>query len=85
MAEPIDPAALAELRKCERVDCTFKVPNAVTDLNHILQCMSNHLLAMHPVGQSDTGGGGAAGKSSAVIPILSKDCEVILTSKSVQI
>ena len=77
MAEPIDPAALAESRKCERVDCTFKVPNAVTDLNHILQCMSNHLLAMHPVGQSDTGGGGAAGKSSAAIPILSEDCDEI--------
>ena len=71
MADPIDPAALAELRKCERTECLFKVPNAVTDLNQILQCMSNHLMAMHPAGQSDSGGRGA-GKSSAAIPVLSE-------------
>ena len=74
---PADPAALAELRKCERLECTFKVPNVVTDLNHILQCMSNHLLAMHPVGQSEGGGGAASGKSSAAIPVLSEDCDEI--------
>ena len=72
MAEPIDPAALAELRKCERLEFTFKVPNAVTDLNHILQCMSNHLLAMHPVGLSDAGGGGVAGKSWPAIPVMAR-------------
>ena len=74
---PIDPAALAGLRKCERLECTFTVPNAVTDLNNILQCMSNHLLAMHPVGQSDGGGGAASGKSSAAIPVLQEDCDEI--------
>ena len=74
---PADPAGLAELRKCERLECTFKVPNVVTDLNHILQCMSNHLLAMHPVGQSEGGGGAASGKSSAAIPVLSEDCDEI--------
>ena len=39
--------------------------------------MSNHLLAMHPVGQSDGGGGAASGKSSAAIPVLQEDCDEI--------
>ena len=52
MADPIDEAALAELRKCEKTECLFKVPNAVKDLSLILQCMTNHLMAMHPAGQS---------------------------------
>ena len=69
MADPIDEAALAELRKCEKTECLFKVPNAVKDLSLILQCMTNHLMAMHPAGQSDSGGSGA-GKSSAAIPVL---------------
>ena len=73
---PIDPAELAELRKCERLDCTFAVTNAIKDLKDILQCMSNRLLSMHPVGGSD-GGGGASGKSSAAIPVLQEDCDEI--------
>ena len=56
MAAPIDEAALVELRKCEKTECLFKVPNAVKDLSLILQCMTNHLMAMHHAGQSDSGG-----------------------------
>ena len=81
MAAPIDEASLVELRKCDKTECLFTVPNAVKDLSLILQCMTNHLMAMHPAGQSDSGGGGAgkstaanlcsgAGKSSAAIPVL---------------
>ena len=76
MSDPIDPAELAALRKCEKIECLFKVPNAVKDLNLILQCMTNHLMAMHPAGQSDSGGGGA-GKSNATIPVLSEDSDEI--------
>ena len=71
----IDPAELAKLRKCERVDCIFAVTNAIDDLKDILQCMSNHLLSMHPVGGSEGGGGSA--KSTAAIPILQEDCDEI--------
>ena len=53
---PIDEAAVVELRKCEKTECLFAVPNAVKDLGLILQCMTNHLMAMHPAGQSDSGG-----------------------------
>ena len=76
MADPIDEAALAELRKCEKTECLFKVPNAVKDLSLILQCMTNHLMAMHPAGQSDSGGGGA-GKSTAAIPVLSEESDEV--------
>ena len=52
MSDPIDEAALVQMRKCEKADCLFTVPNAVKDLSLILQCMTNHLMAMHPAGQS---------------------------------
>ena len=65
MAKPIDPAELAKLRKCERESCTFAVTNAIEDLKDILQCMSNHLLSLHPVGGSDGGGGGGSATSTA--------------------
>ena len=52
---PTDPADLAAIRLCERLDCKFVVNNAVQD---ILQAMSNHILSMHPVsGSSEEGGG----------------------------
>ena len=73
MADPIDEAALVELRKCEKADCLFTVPNAVKDLSLILQCMTNHLMAMHPAGQSVLGDGGGAGKSTAPIPVFSEE------------
>jgi len=76
MADPIDEAALVELRKCEKAECLFTVPNAVKDLSLILQCMTNHLMAMHPAGQSDSGGGGA-GKSTAAIPVLSEESDEV--------
>ena len=47
-----DEAALVLLRACEKPECLFTVPNAVKDLNLILQCMVNHLMAIHPAGQS---------------------------------
>ena len=45
MAAPIDEAALVELRKCEKAECLFTVPNAVKDLSLILQwwwCWQEH-------------------------------------------
>ena len=74
---PLDPADLAKLRKCDRVDCTFAVTNAIEDLKDILQCMSNHLLSLHPVGGSEGGGGGGSAKSTAASPILQEDCDEI--------
>ena len=73
-----DPADLAAIRLCERVDCTFSVNNAVTELKDILQAMSNHILSMHPVSGSNDGGGGAGGlKSNAAIPALEEECNQI--------
>ena len=77
MAAPIDEATLVELRKCEKADCLFTVPNAVKDLSLILQCMTNHLMAMHPAGQSVSGDGGGAGKSTAAIPVLSEESDEV--------
>ena len=74
---PIDPAELAELRKCERVDCTFAVTNAIEDLKDILQCMSNHILSLHPVSGGSDGSGGGSSKSNAAIPMLQEDCDEI--------
>ena len=51
-------AELAALRKCERDDCEFKVPNGVTDLKDILMAMANHLAAIHPASGGSEGGGG---------------------------
>ena len=75
---PIEPAELAVIRKCERTDCNFVVTNAIEDLKDILQCMSNHILSMHPVSRSSDGGGGGAGaKSNAAIPALEEECDEI--------
>ena len=73
-----DPADLAAIRLCERVDCRFSVNNAVTELKDILQAMLNQILSMHPVSGSNDGGGGAGGaKSSAAIPALKEECNQI--------
>ena len=73
-----DPADLAVIRLCERMECTFSVNNAVTELKDILQAMSNHILSMHPVSGSNDGGGGAGGaKSNAAIPALEEECNQI--------
>ena len=70
MADPIDEAALVQMRKCEKADCLFTVPNAVKDLSLILQCMTNHLMAMYLAGQSVLGEGAGAGKSNAAILVM---------------
>ena len=57
---PTDPANLAAIRLCKRLDCKFVVNNAVQDLKDILQAMSNHILSMHPVSGSSEGEGGGA-------------------------
>ena len=74
---PIDPAELAVIRKCERTDCNFVVTNAIEDLKDILQCMSNHILSLHPVSGGGDGGGGGSSKSNAAIPMLQEDCDEI--------
>ena len=77
---PTDPANLAVIRLCERLDYKFVVNNAVQDNKDILQAMSNHILSMHPVsGSSGGGGGGGAGgaKSNATIPALEEECNQI--------
>ena len=77
MALP-DPADLAVIRLCERMDCTFSVNNAVTELKDILQAMSKHILSMHPVSGSSDGRGGAGGaKSNTAIPALEEECNQI--------
>ena len=72
-----DEAALVLLRACEKPECLFTVPNAVKDLNLILQCMTNHLMAMHPAGQGVAGEGAGAAKSSAVIPVLAEESDEV--------
>ena len=73
-----DPADLAAIRRCERSDCTYSVNNAVVELKDILQAISNHLLAIHPVSGNSDGGGGAGGsKSNAAIPALEEECNQI--------
>ena len=67
-------AQLAQLRVCERTECTFAVMNAITDLNNILMAMSNHIASMHPAGAGGGEGVGAGGaKSNAPIPTLEAD------------
>ena len=72
-----DEAALVLLRACEKPECLFAVPNAVRDLNLILQCMTNHLMAMHAAGQGVAGEGAGAAKSSAVIPVLAEESDEV--------
>ena len=73
---PTDPADLAAIQLCERLDCKFMVNNAVQGLKDILQAMSNQFLSMHPeLGSSDGGGGAGGAKSNAAIPALEEECK----------
>ena len=67
---------LIALRKCERDDCQYKIPNGVADLNDILMDMANHLAAIHPASGGSEGGGGG-GKSNAPIPQLEENISEI--------
>ena len=72
------PADLAAIRLYEWSHCTYSVNNAVVELKDILQAMSNHLMAIHPVSGNSNGGGGAGGsKSNAAIPALEEECNQI--------
>ena len=81
MAPPTPPppaaGAFAAIRLCERDDCDFKVHNTLVEAKDILQAMTNHLLAVHPVSGGGDGGGGGGSKSSAAIPSLDEQCSAI--------
>jgi hypothetical protein len=49
-------AQLAQLRICERTDCTFAVINGITDLKDIWMAMSTHIASMHPAAGGSEGG-----------------------------
>ena len=72
----MDQAALAALRRCLVPDCDYTVTNGLTDVDHILRAVSNHIAAIHPPSKSE--GGGGAAKSTATIPML----EEAITSTS---
>ena len=61
-------AQLAELRACGAESCEYKVPSGLTDVDHILKALNNHILAVHPVVQKPNGGGSA--KLTATLPML---------------
>ena len=49
--------------------CVYTVTNGLTDPDHILRAVSNHIAAIHPPTISGAGGRGVA-KSTATIPLL---------------
>ena len=51
--------------------------NALVEAKDILQAMTNHLLAVHPVSGGDEGGGAGGSKSNAAIPSLDEECSQI--------
>ena len=59
---------LAQLRRCEAVECEYKVPNGITDITQIIGVLNNHILASHPVVQKPAGGGSE--KFNATLSIL---------------
>ena len=59
---------LAVLRRCMSHGCEYSVPNGLTNVDHILRALNNHILGVHPV-ISKTEGGGSV-KSTATLPIL---------------
>ena len=67
----------AAIRLCERNECTFSVNNALVEVKDILQAMTNHLLAVHPVSGGDGGGGAGGSKRNAAIPVLDDECSQI--------
>mgnify|MGYP000988614497 FL=1 len=75
--DDIDVIDLRSIRVCERPDCTFNVNNGVTRVSDILQAMTNHLLAVHPVSGGDGGGGSGGSKSNAAIPALDEECSLM--------
>lgn len=74
----IEVIDLRSIRRCERPECAYNVNNGVTKVADILQAMTNHLLAVHPVTGGDGGGGGSGGsKSNAAIPSLDEECSLM--------
>ena len=59
---------LAELRRCMSNGCGYNVPNGLTNVDHILKALNNHILGAHPVVSTKNGGGTV--KSTATLPIL---------------
>jgi hypothetical protein len=73
---PLAAGDFAAIRLCEQNECDFEVNNALVEAKDILQAMTNHLLAVHPVSGGDGGGGGGS-KSNAEIPSLDEECSQI--------
>ena len=63
-----NPNELAELKACGAESCEYKVPNGLTDVDHILKALNNHILAVHPFVHKPNGGGYA--KLTATLPML---------------
>ena len=59
---------LTELRLCTVPSCAYNEPNGLTDVDHILRAMNNHILGVYPVVSKNYEGGAA--KSMATIPML---------------
>ena len=57
----------ASLRACGAVECEYKVPNGVKDIDHVLKALNNHLLATHGNSQKQTS---TTAKSTATLPAL---------------
>ena len=64
----MDAAALADLRRCMVPQCEYVVTNGLTDVDHILRALSNHIAGIHPAAKNE--GGGGAAKSTATILML---------------
>ena len=60
---------LIALRKCEREDCEYRIPNGVKDLKDILMAMANHLAAIHPASGGSERGYSSRGTGSRRIQI----------------
>ena len=64
----MSPGELEELRHCMVPNCGYKVPNGLTDVDHILRALNNHILGIHQVVKAE--GGGGAAKSTATLLLL---------------
>ena len=56
------------LRLCMVPGCDYRVTNGLTDVNHILHALNNHVAAIHQPSKTQVGGGVA--KSMATIPMI---------------
>ena len=65
----LDTVALAAPGSCLGPNYDYLVTNGLTDVDHILRAVSNHIAAIHPPSTTSEGSGGVA-KSTATIPIL---------------